>query len=212
MSGTPLKLCRPPLLREFPPMPNARFVGGMNVATKAGGRLNATMPLAVLTVDSTSLTLHPRSFPIPMFTDFRVSLVNIAAAFPLAGSPFASGVGIQLSDGQLVYFWTFRQDRVLAVLRQRGIPIDPIRRRAVGSLRGQFLWLRQRKNQGGAAVAELPGLSRPMMLAMPIGALVGLGIIVWFVSKGTPFGWFAGVAGALGLVNGARIWIASRKR
>ena len=190
----------------------SRFVGGMNVPTKFGSRLNATVPLAVLTVDRTSFVLHPRSFPVPMFSDFRVALSDIAVAFRLGGGPLASGVGIQLTDGNVAYFWTMsKHDGVLSTLDQFGVQVDPTTRRASGAILGQFGWLRFWKLGQVASVAELPGLSRLMMLISPLLTLAGLVFAVSCILGigGSP-GWFGGVVGILGTLFGVRMWLASR--
>ena len=191
-------------------MDEARFIGGMNVPALPGGRLNATMPFAVLTIDSDALTLHFRPFPIPTFSDFRVLLSNVATAFRLWGSPLAVGIGIELSDGQVAYFWTWRQEAVLAALGQRGIPIDPAPRRAVGSLRGQFILYRRPTKVPD--VADLPGLSRQMMLIAPALLVAGIAIAAWFVSMGGASGWFVIPIAGLSLFNAWRMWTSSRTR
>ena len=110
----------------------------MNVPSSLGGRLNATIPLARLTVGEEKLTMQPRSFA-RMFTEFEVPLKEIAAAFPLTGTFMASGVGFELSDSQLAYFWTLgEKGRILAVLQNRGVRVDPVARRAAGALLGQL--------------------------------------------------------------------------
>ena len=115
------------------------FGGGMNVPSTLGGRLNATVPLALLTIGENTLQIRPRLFGRAMFSDFEVRLDQITAAFRLKGTFMTSGVGFELSDGQVGYFWTFRdQARLLSALRQRGVPIDPVPRRATGALSGQF--------------------------------------------------------------------------
>jgi hypothetical protein len=177
---------------------SVRFVGGMNVPTSYGTRLNATVPLAVLTLDEGSLTLHPRPFPVPMFTDFRVALSDIAVAFRLGGGPLTSGVGVQLSDGTVGYFWTLSHgDRVIAALDGFGVPIEVAARRATGALLGQFGWLRWWTFARVTSVAELPGLSRLMMLIGPLAILAGAGLAVSSAAAGGASGWVRAVIGAL---------------
>jgi hypothetical protein len=120
------------------------------------------------------------------------------------------GVGFELSDGQVGYFWTRRdQDRVLAVLQQRGVLIDPVPRRAFGALRGQLglLWRWRRPDP---SVAKLPTLSRPMWMLLPFFMAAGLAVIFVFASMGTPFGWFVAAVGALGLVQWLVFWRRNR--
>ncbi len=150
----------------------------MNVPSTLGGRLNATVPLALLTIGENTLQIRPRLFGRAMFSDFEVRLDQITAAFRLKGTFMTSGVGFELSDGQVGYFWTFRdQARLLSALRQRGVPIDPVPRRATGALSGQF-GLLSKWGRSTLSVAKLPGFSRPMSVLMPFFMLVGIAVIV----------------------------------
>jgi hypothetical protein len=188
------------------------FVGGMNVPSTLGGRLNATVPLALLTVGEKSLRIAPRLFGRAMFSDFEVRLDEITAAFRLRGTFMTSGVGFELSDGQVGYFWTRRdQDRLLAALQGRGVPIDPVPRRATGALSGQ-LGLMWNWGRSTSSVAKLPGFSRPMMVLMPFFMLAGIAVIVIFASMGTPFGWFVAALGAVGLAQSLVMWRRNRSR
>jgi hypothetical protein len=188
----------------------AEFVGGMNVPSTLGGRLNATVPLALLTVREKTLRIRPRLFGRAMFSDFEVRLNEITAAFRLRGTFMTAGVGFELSDGQVAYFWTLRdQDRLLSALQQRGVSIDPVARRATRALSGQFglLWNRGRSTR---SVAKLPGLSRPMRVLRPFFILAGIAVIVVFASMGTPFGWFVAALGAVGFANSLVMWRRNR--
>ncbi len=189
----------------------AEFVGGMNVPSSLGGRLNTTVPLALLTIGETSLRMHPRSFAGAMFSDFEVPLPEITAAFMLRGSFMTSGVGFELSDGQVAYFWTRgNRQRVLAVLRQRGVMIDPTPRRAVGALSGQF-GLLGKWGRSTPSVAKTPGFSRPLRVLMPFFMVAGIVVIVTFASMGTPFGWFVAALGLVGFVQSIVVWRRGRK-
>jgi hypothetical protein len=192
-------------------MLQAEFVGGMNVPSSLGGRLNATVPLALLTIGETSLRIHPRWFAGAMFSDFEVPLREVKAAFMLSGSFMTSGVGFELSDGQVAYFWT-RRDRqqVLAALQQRGVLIDPAPRRAAGALSGQF-GLLTKWGRATPSVAKTPGFARPVRVLMPFFMVAGLVVIVIFASMGTPFGWFAAALGIVGFVQSIVLWRRSRK-
>jgi Flp pilus assembly protein TadB len=117
-----------------------------------------------------------------------------------------SGVGFELSDGQVGYFWTLRdQDRLLSALQQRGVSIDPLPRRATRALSGQFglFWNWGRSTR---SVAKLPGFSRPMRVLMPFFMLAGIAVIVVFASMGTPFGWFVAALGAAGVARSLVTW------
>jgi hypothetical protein len=147
-----------------------------------------------------------------MFSDFEVPLRQITAAFMLRGSVMTSGVGFELSDGQLAYFWTYRDKQLgLAALHQRGVRIDPAPRRATGSLWGQ-LGLGSNWGRSTPSVAKTPGFARPAKALMPFFMLVGIAVIVMFASMGTPFGWFVAVLGLVGLVQSIIFWRRSRKQ
>lgn len=190
-----------------------RFVGGMNVPSRLGYRLNTTVPLAVLTIGPAKLTIHPRPFPIPMFTDFQVALSDIARAFPVRGNFLTAAVGIELSDGQLAYFWTLQhQHRVLVALARRGAIIDSMPRRPVGAMRGQFAWLWQWTLSPTPSVAQLPGLSRTTMVITPISVVVGITLAIWMTLSGKSLGgWVFAAIGLVGAFHAARMWIMSRR-
>ncbi len=177
-----------------------------------GGRLNATLPLARLVIDESNLQLKPRLFGTMMFSGFEVPLNEIAVAFPLKSSFMAAGVGFQLSDGQLAYFWTLsNKQQVLAVLQQRGVPIDPEPRPARGSLSGQFGMLWRRGGGSTSSVAKVPGLSRPMNALFPLFAVIGVAVIVFFATRGSAFGWFVAALGTAGLAQSFVAWRRNRK-
>ena len=179
----------------------AEFVGGMNVPSALGGRLDASYPLVALTIGEATLRMHPRWLAGAMFSDFEVPLHEITAAFLLRGTFMTSGLGFELSDGQLAYFWTLQnKGRVLAVLQQRSVLIDPVPRRAAGVLSGQLGWL---SNWGRStpSVAKLPGFSRPMKVLMPFFLVAGIAVMVSFASTGTPFGWFVVAVGTVGYAH-----------
>jgi len=176
----------------------AEFVGGMNVPSALGFRLNARFPLVALTIGEASLRMHPRWLGAALFSDFEVPLHEITAAFLLRSAFLRSGLGFELSDGQRAYFWTFQnKGRVLAVLQQRGVPIDPVPRRAAGVLSGQLRWL-WNWGRPTPSVAKLPGLARPMKVLMPFFLVAGIAVLVSFASKGTSFGWFVAAVGTVG--------------
>jgi hypothetical protein len=185
----------------------------MNVPSSLGGRLNATLPLARLVISESTLQLQQRWFGKIMFGDFEVPLNEITAAFPLKSSFMAAGVGFQLSDGEVAYFWTLsNQQRILAVLQQHGVPVDPTPRRARGSLSGQLGMLWPTTGAGSpSSVAKVPGYSRQMNVLYPLFAVVGVVVIVLFASTGHPFGWFLAAVGTVGLVRSFVVWRRSRE-
>lgn len=190
----------------------AEFVGGMNVPSQLGGRLNATVPFIRLTLGTDSLRMRSRFLVSAIFSDFEVSLHDIAAAFPLRGTFMSSGVGFELSDGQLAYFWTLGdKDRIFAVLQQRGVPIDLEPRRALGALSGQFgMWWNWGRATSPSSAAKVPGYSQPMKRLMPLFMLLGIAIIVISASSGTPFGWFVAAIGAISVVQSFARWRRNR--
>jgi hypothetical protein len=109
--------------------PAIRFVGGMNVPAVVG-RANASVPLAVLTVEEGRLYLRPRAFGAWMITDFSVALGDITAAFPLRPGLLRFGVGFEMTDREVAYFWTWRGDEVLRALAWLGVHVDPVPHRA----------------------------------------------------------------------------------
>ena len=106
------------------------FIGGMNVP-KRFGRLNASMPLAELVIETDAIILRPRWITAWVIDDFVIPVGQVAVAFPLARGWFARGIGISMTDSRVAYFWTKRQDDVLAALRARGVTIDPLARRTL---------------------------------------------------------------------------------
>ncbi len=83
-----------------------RFVGGLNVPLD-GMRADATWPFGVLTVSEGKLSLTSR-----IVFRFRTEMaIDDVLAFPLAARFLRPGVGIELADGQTLYFWTFAKKR-----------------------------------------------------------------------------------------------------
>jgi len=202
---------------EWPDGVSAEFVGGMNVPSRLGGRLNATVPMVRLTISDSTLRMDPRLFASVMFTGFEVPLREIASAFPLRGTFLNPGVGFELSDGQLAYFWTLGDaPRILGVLRQRGVSIGLESRRARGSLSGQLgLLFSGGQGPSPSRVANTPGYSplqsRLMPITAPLGVVLGTVIVVLFVIQGTAFGFFGAAIAALGVLQSIRTWRGSRK-
>jgi hypothetical protein len=188
------------------------FVGGMNVPSRLGGRLNATIPMVRLTIGDGMLRMQPRSFGAVMFTGFDVSLHEIASAFSLRGSFMTAGVGLELSDGQLAYFWSLRgSSRILAVLRGEGIPIDPEPRRARGAISGQLgFMLNLGQGASPSQVAETPGLSPLMLRLMPMFIVLGIVVCVVLALTGGAFGWLAAIIPAIGVMQATNAWRRNR--
>ena len=185
------------------PLPDAHFIGGMNVPG-ASGRVNASWPLAELTARDGELVLRPRGFAAWLFTDFAVPVTRIVRANPLRGRWLTPGVGLSLADGEVAYFWTRRPDEVLTWLARVGVRVDPQPQPATAAWR----WWRR----GGTAATRTPRMSRPLKVLYPLLALVSVPVVAW-VLTGSPGPWFSTtvvVAWAAGLVTGSRLWWLSR--
>jgi len=95
-------------------------------------RFNATWPLALLSLGVDEVSLQVRGSNVGIHVGVR----EVTTAYRLKGELFWSGVGLDLSDGRVLYFWTWRDKyRVLDALRNRGIPIDG------GTWRANPIWL-----------------------------------------------------------------------
>ena len=169
------------------------FVGGMNVPG-ALGRINATWPLTQLTVGFAGLTFAPRWFGRLVVRPYVIGISSIKAAFPVRG-PLNSGVGLELVDGQLAYFWTRSQSgAVLTALRDHGVSVDPVPRKAA-------VWRTAlRPTASGAA------LTRPLRRMMPWMLLPGIAVSLTFAATATPFGYFLAAFGLLNVAVAFVLW------
>ncbi|MFJ3796966.1 hypothetical protein ACIPSJ_11800 [Streptomyces sp. NPDC090088] len=105
-----------------------RFVGGANMPGPSTGRLNATRPFGVLTIESDSLDLRVR-FLRPLaklfgVTPLECSAQDLADVFPCRGVFGTPGVGFRTKDGRRFYFWTGQIQAVLEVCRQQGFSVS----------------------------------------------------------------------------------------
>jgi hypothetical protein len=92
--------------------------------------VNASRPLAELTVEDDAITLRPRWFARWVIRDVVIPSDQITTAFPLRGRAMARGIGFAISGGQVVYFWTPQSPDVLAALHKAGVAVDPVPRTA----------------------------------------------------------------------------------
>lgn len=102
----------------------ATWTGGANMAG-ALGRMNATMPLAVLDVSANNLTLRVR--PAAVGAAFGMKAITatpleVEEVFPVKGRMGASGVGILVRGEPVAYFWTRQGHEVLLTLANLGYP------------------------------------------------------------------------------------------
>lgn len=167
------------------------FVGGMNVPTRGGGRFNTTVPLARLRVDGYTLKMRPTAIMTGWV--FSVPLREITAAFRIEGVIGSSGVGFELSDGLVAYFWTLSdQDRVLDALQRRKVAIDPVSRPADARWFNPFWGSRQRRRPNGRPpVATLPGFSKARRRLVPVVLAIVFAGGVACAATLNPVGWFA---------------------
>lgn len=117
---------------EWPDGAIAEFVGGMNIPSPRFWRANASRGMARLTITDHTLRMRSRFGTSAVFPEFEMPLDQIASAFTVRGTLNShAGVGFKLSDGQFAYFWT-RTDAsaILAVLRDKGVSIDPAQYKA----------------------------------------------------------------------------------
>jgi hypothetical protein len=105
-----------------------RWVGGANLPTKGGWRINASEFLAELVVDHNFLLLRLRG-PLPRLTraeTLRVDPVQLAEVFPIRAKIRFRGVGFRRVDGREYYFKTLQIDNILHALQRFGFPVSPV--------------------------------------------------------------------------------------
>ena len=106
--------------------PSRRWVGGANVPTLGGLRVNASFPLAELILDRDSLQLRLRG-PLNRFAraeSIHVKPTDIAEVFPIRASFRFRGVGLRRLDGREYYFKTTRCDEILQDLSVAGFQVS----------------------------------------------------------------------------------------
>jgi hypothetical protein len=201
------------------------FVGGMNVPVAGGGRFNASVPLAELTIDTQQVVLQARWFAAMFTQPLTVPLPQITVAFPVRGWLSSSGVGLSFGDGE-AYFWTLAQrEQVLHELGRRGVPIDP-------SVHKVTLFGNRRPTPPGQpaqpppdhvppsvpgrGVGAVPGAQLRGWLAwwIPIGGLLSVPVLFWLLHSPGPRLWHAWIVGIwiVGLVTNLRLWKRARRR
>jgi hypothetical protein len=103
-----------------------RWVGGANLQT-AHRRLNATMPLAVLTLapGSLRLSLRPKLFnQLWRIGPLVLSPTDDVEVFPVKTRGWTRGVGIRVHDAEVSYFWTDEREAVLQALASAGFRVS----------------------------------------------------------------------------------------
>lgn len=110
------------------PPPGHDWTGGANLATDLG-RVNATWPLAKLTVSEHLLAIHIRPKLLAGLLGATWSSWppdQLLTLYPVRGKWFSfnTGIAIEGSSSPLAYFWTRRPADVLTVLARHGLPVD----------------------------------------------------------------------------------------
>jgi hypothetical protein len=113
----------------MPGTPPRRWVGGANVPTRGGYRVNAGMTLAELLFADGAVELRLRG-PLARLTraeSFKVIASDLGAVFPIRSASILRfrGVGFRRHDGREYYFKTARTDEILGVLDSAGFPVTP---------------------------------------------------------------------------------------
>jgi hypothetical protein len=107
-----------------------RIVGGANLPTMRL-RMNATWPLAVLTINNSRVSIRLRG---PLQRTGGVPLdgtpAEIAEVFQVR-SMWSRGVGFTDRSGREWYFWTRRVQPILAMLDARGYRVTNVPKKAV---------------------------------------------------------------------------------
>lgn len=124
------RILTPPRSRQ-PSAPNkpSAWTGGGNVATGMG-RMNATWPLAVLTVHEDALTIRFRPKLIARcfgMGPYVWHVGEVIVVYPVIGRflGLSRGLAVESRTTPLVYFWTQQPEPILTALSgQYGIPVD----------------------------------------------------------------------------------------
>ena len=104
------------------------WTGGGNVPLDFG-RMNASMPLAVLELAETGLTLRFRLGAMGRSIGARTTSwkpADVVAIYPVRGRwvGFNRGVAIEMPTHRVSYFWTFRPEPILAALDEQGFSVS----------------------------------------------------------------------------------------
>jgi len=104
-----------------------RWIGGANVPTRGGYRVNASLLLAELLVGDGELELRLRG-PLTKLTraeTLRAKPADLDAVFPIRSTIRFRGVGFRRPDGREYYFKTTSTDEILRMLGSLGFPVTP---------------------------------------------------------------------------------------
>ena len=108
--------------------PRLRWIGGANLPTVGGWRVNATEFFAELLLDHNSVELRLRG-PLRRLTRAETLLAepaDLSDAFPIRSRARFRGVGFRRSDGREYYFKTSQIDPILRALQDLGFPVSMI--------------------------------------------------------------------------------------
>lgn len=105
-----------------------RFTGGLKVPVTGLVMFKVGAPFGSLTITDSQLTLAVRLVSRLVRGGMKVNLSDIAVAYPARRRVLPSGIGIDLVDGRVLYFWTRRSGQVLDALGRRRVPADSVPR------------------------------------------------------------------------------------
>ena len=104
------------------------WIGGANVPTLGGLRVNAGYPLASLSLENTNITLRLRG---RISFLFRSELLfagpsDVSDVFAIESKLRFRGVGFRRTDGHEFYFKTGRAKEILPVLHEAGFSVSEL--------------------------------------------------------------------------------------
>ncbi|MFI6833686.1 hypothetical protein ACIBG5_41695 [Kribbella sp. NPDC050241] len=108
-----------------------RWIGGANLPTLGGWRINASELFAELVLDDNTLKLSLRG-PLPRLIraeTLSAAPSELSEVFPIRSSFRFRGIGLRRPDGREYYFKTTQTDPILQALQARAFPVSPIVRR-----------------------------------------------------------------------------------
>jgi hypothetical protein len=112
-----------------------RFAGGVNVPLGSVGVFKVGKPFGMLTMTDSRVILAVWLVSRLVRGGMTVQVSEIRVAYPARRRVLPSGVGIELADGRVLYFWTSYADQVLDGLGRRGVPLDRAPRQVTLRLR-----------------------------------------------------------------------------
>ena len=102
------------------------WLGGANLPTLGGSRIDADLLFAELAIDGDIVVLRLRG-PFARLTGaetLRAQRQDLESAFPIRSRLGYRGVGFRRIDGREYYFKTTKSDEILAALQACGLPVS----------------------------------------------------------------------------------------